>query len=259
MKGLNMKKLVLTSLVAVCAAGAAHAGVINNNPLYRPEQGQFYSVTSLNSHSESTNQWGLAEDFGYGITDKLMVNLGTDFAERNWFDGNAWDTFSLGLNYRVLDDMNWKADVYGSYALAPVWGDHSAFLDKDMTSYMWTVGLRGGYVANDWTVAGHFAYNYMNSESFNWGDEGMHSLVLGLDGQYLLDENWNLTAGVEYQGYTDDGVKNAGSWTGTFGVNYNFDANTFLGAYISGEMDHYTGDWKVADGFGFGVKFGAQF
>ncbi len=47
-----MKKLALTSMLAVFAVSGAHAAnVIDNNPLYRPGQDRFYSVTTLGSHS----------------------------------------------------------------------------------------------------------------------------------------------------------------------------------------------------------------
>ncbi len=255
-----MKKLALTSLLAVFVVSAANAAnVINDNPLYRPSEGHFYSMTSVASHSEHTNTWALGEEFGYGITDKLAVAVATNFAEANWFDSASWNQFALGLNYRAVDYGNWKADIYGSYALNPVWGDHQPFLDEDYTNYMWTIGLRGGYVADGWTVAAHFAFDYMNNESFNWDDEGVHRLRAGLDGFLSLTSEWALMAGVEYAGITDDFADNAGTWTGKLGVNYNIDATKFIGAYISGEMEHSTGDWEFVDGFGFGVKFGIDF
>lgn len=255
-----MKKLVLTSLLAVFAVSGAHAAnLIDGNPLYRPDAGKFYSVSSIESHSESTNRWALGEEFGYGITDKLAVTMETSFAENNWFDGMSWNEFSFGLNYRALDYGNWKADVYGSYTVLPVWGDHQPFLDEDYTTYDWNIGLRAGYVAADWTVAGHVEFDYLNSESFNWGDDGIHTLTAGVDGFLSLDEQWAIMAGVEYTGFLDDVFENAGSWTGKFGINYNIDATKFIGAYISGEMEHSTGDWEFVDGFGFGAKFGIQF
>lgn len=253
-----MKKLALTSLMAVFAVSAANAA-INDNPLYRPDAGKFYSVTAIDSHSESTETWKLAENFGYGITDKLAIELATGFAETDTFDAMSWNQFKLGLNYRALDYGHWKADVYGAYSLNPVWGDHVAFLDEDYTTYKWTIGLRGGYVADGWTVAGHVAFDYLNVESFNWDDEGVHKLRAGLDGFLSVTSDWALMAGVEYTGITDDEADNAGTWTGKLGVNYNIDANKFIGAYISGEMEHSTGDWEFVDGFGFGAKFGIQF
>ena len=254
-----MKKLILTSLLAVFAATGANAMAINDNPMYRPDQGKFYSVTDLMSNTEYADTWVLNEKFGYGITDRASIYVSTALGEGEWFDTMEWGMFEVGADYRLLDDMNWKIDAYASYALNPVWGDHLSFLDEDYTSYTWGVGVRAGYVTDMWTVAGHFEFNYLNSESFNWGDDGFHSLIAGIDGFLSLDSNWALMIGAEYTGWLDDEFDNAGSWTGKFGVNYNFSPDAFVGAYISGEMDHSTGDWEVVDGMGFGVKFGAQF
>ncbi len=254
-----MKKVFLTSLLAVFAATGANAMTINDNPLYRPDQGMFYSVTDLSSHSEDSDSLNLYEKFGYGITDRAAIYMSTDLSEKDWFDLMSWDAFELGADYRLLDDMNWKVDAYASYALTPVWGDHETFLDKDHTRYTWGIGVRAGYMTELWTVAGHVEFNYLNIESFNWGDDGVHSILAGVDGFLKLDSNWALFAGAEYSGMLDDEFKNAGVWTGKVGMNYNIDDDMFVGAYLSGEMGHRTGDWEVADGFGFGLKFGAQF
>ncbi len=142
-----MRKIALTSLMAMFAVSAASAAnIINDNPLYRPDQGRFYSVTTLASHSEATENWTLAETFGYGITDKLAVIVGTSVSEAESFDAYGWNDFSLGLNYRALDMGAWKADVFGTYAFSPVWAYHAPFLDEDFTEYTWTIGVRGGYV-----------------------------------------------------------------------------------------------------------------
>jgi len=261
-----MKKIALTSLIAVFAAtGANAANIINNNPLYRPMEKQFYSVTDLRSHSEDTNKWTLGEEFGYGLTDRMAVGIYTNATETDTFDKAAWDEFQFSLNYRAVDYGNWKADIYGVYGLSPVWGDHRPFLDEDDTMYGWTAGVRGGYAAADWTLAAHLEYAYLNTESFNWGDDGVRALSVGVDGQLILCPKWNLTAGVEYTGILSDKyfggvkVKDAGRWTGEFGINYNIDNDMYVGAFVNGEIAHATGDWEFEDGFGFGLKFGAQF
>ena len=259
-----MKKLALTSLLAVVAATGAHAAnVIDGNPLYMPKAGHFYSETSLGSHSEATEDWTLGETFGYGVTDKLVVFGETSLSEAESFDGMSWNEFVIGGAFRALDKGAWKVDAYGTYGVMPVWGDHRPFLDEDDTGYAWTLGVRGGYTTAQWTVAGHLAFNYGNEESFNWGDEGRHLWTLGVDGQYVIDSNWNLVAGLEYTGTTDDDFENAGIWDATFGVSYNIDATKYVGAYVSGRMDHHGGDaadeWEWQDGFGFGVKFGIDF
>ena len=260
-----MKKIALTSLLAVfAAAGANAANVIDGNPLYMPKAGHFYSETALDSHSESTDSWALSEEFGYGISDKLAVMVGTGISETEGFDIFGWDNLALGAAFRALDMGAWKVDAIAAFNMDPIYtyvdaADEGYFLDKDLTTYTWTLGVRGGYVASNWTVAGHVNFNYANAEAFAWGDEGVHAWQLGVDGQYLIDSDWNLVAGLEYTGLTDDGVKNGGTWEGKLGVNYNIDATKYLGAYISGGMTHATGDWEWADGFGFGVKFGIDF
>lgn len=258
-----MKKLVLTSLLAVFAATGANAA-INDNPLYRPDQGRFYSVTALESSSKSTNTYTLGEAFGYGITDRLAVGLETTASTANWFDQNSWDTFGVGLNYRVFDGANWKADVFGSYGFSGVWPYGKTFLGEENTLYAWTVGASIGYETAEWTVAGHIAYDYLNSESFNWGDDGIHSLRVGADALFAMNMQWSLVLGAEYQ--IDDMADmwdgdNRGTWLGKIGVNYNIDDAKFIGAYVGKEMVHEStaGSWDIEDGFTYGVKFGIEF
>lgn len=255
-----MKKLVLTSLAAVFAVSTAQAAnVINDNPLYRPSEGKFYSITGLESHSERTNNWTASEEFGMGITDKLAVRVGTSLTETEWFDHTNWNEMTFALDYRMLDMGNWKADVYGVYGISPIW-NANGFLEELDTRYDWTVGVRAGYMTDMWTVAGHVEFDYANSESFNWGDEGLHRMIAGVDGFLSLSPEFALLAGAEYTGYLDDRLPdNMGRWTGKLGFNYNMCDNAYVGAYISGEMAHSTGDWELADGFGFGAKFGVQF
>lgn len=282
-----MKKIALTSLLAVfAAAGANAANIIDGNPLYMPTKGNFYSVTDLYSHSETTKDWTLGEEFGYGITDKLAVAVSTDFFEgaEEAGDDEAFDTYGLGnvalkATFRALDMGAWKVDAYGKYATegATIFGhsdiaDDTKWFDEDLIDYSWTVGVRGGFATPVFTVAGHLEFVYSNTESFNWDDEGMHAWKLGVDGQYVIDRNWNLVAGVEYTARTDDGLKNAGTWFGEVGANYNIDATKYVGVYVNAVMDHWKGDvvdgmpvvgaekgWGFEDGFGFGAKFGIQF
>lgn len=262
-----MKKIALTSLLAVFAVSGAHAAnVINNNPLYRPEAGQFYSVTNLESTSGNTSEVVLGEEFGYGLTDRLAAIVSAAASESDWFDNGGVDYLGIGLNYRLIDMGNWKGDVFGSYKAMNIgtWGDGKGddwFKEGDM-NYTWTAGMRGGYVADCWTVAGHFAFDYKNSESFNWNDgkESSHLMRFGLDGQLMLSQEWNVTAGAEYNMNYDKWSDNVGKWLGKLGVNYNFNDDAFLGVYMTKTMDHNgKGEWDVSDGFGFGAVFGVQF
>lgn len=273
-----MKKIALTSLIAMFAFAGAHAAnVIDGNPLYMPKAGHSYSVSDLGSHTgdDEIKSWRFGEEFGYGVTDKLTVNLATEILDERSFDQWSWGDFGLGLTFRALDMGAWKLDVLGEYAVNPVWDNHRPFLEKDDTNYTWTLGVRGGYTNARFTVAGHALFNYENTESFNWdekaGKEGIHTVDLGIDGQLVLCNRWNLVAGVNYTGRLDDEdrgepgvkVKNAGEWGATLGANYNIDATKFVGAYVSADMNHKGGtnadEWKVENGFGFGAKFGIDF
>ena len=256
-----MKKIALTSLLAVfAAAGANAANVIDGNPLYMPRAGHFYSETALDSRSNAGEDWTLAEEFGYGITDLLAVNVKTSLSEADSFDAYSWNDLTLKLTARVLQQGAWRADVYGGYGIVEgVWPYHAPFLAEEGTFYGWTVGVRGGYMTSMWTVAGHFDFTYTGAESFDWGDAGIRTFRAGVDGQYLIDSDWNLVAGVEYTGLDGEVPENSGSWTGTFGVNYNIDETKYIGAWISGGLSHATGDWEWADGVGYGIKFGIDF
>ena len=284
-----MKKLALTSLLAVFAVSGAHAAnVIDGNPLYMPGQNHFYSVTSLGSHTENDTPWSLGEEFGYGIMDNLAINITTKATENKAFDDVEWDDVKFGVAFRALDKDGWKMDLVGAYGFDNLYNhprpkSQDSWFDKDLTNYTWTAGVRGGYTTSDWTVAAKALFNYTNSESFNWNEDkgkmGVHTLTLGVDGQYVFDSNWSVLAGVEYTGYLDDEYKgkpgakieNAGTWTATAGVNYNIDATKFVGAYVNGTMTHWKGEdafavtpasekgWDFKDGFGFGAKFGIDF
>ena len=156
-----MKKIALTSLLAVFAVSGAHAAnVIDGNPLYLPAQNHFYSETSMETSTNNVDLVTFDEEFGYGITDRWAVNIDTSISEDDWFKKTEWDSFGLGLTYRVADYTNWKFDVMGGYGVGPVWDAHNGFLKgrflaKSQTEYLWTVGVRGGYTTDDFTIAGH--------------------------------------------------------------------------------------------------------
>ncbi len=203
-----MKKIALTSLLAVfAAAGANAANTMDGNPLYMPQKGHFYSETALSTHTNNMNGVTLAEEFGFGITDRLAISVNTSASESNWFKGNkeaatddqdqdetyplvgdAWNNLGADIAWRVINDKAWKLDVRGGFEMGSVpfntlvvsegqfatvgsvWGDHAKFMDKDNTFYTWKLDVRGGYVTEDWTLAAHAGMLYVNNEAFNWGD-----------------------------------------------------------------------------------------
>ena len=280
-----MKKIALTSLLAVVAASAAHASinVIDGNPLYMPMKGHFYSETSLSSDTNNVDEWALGEKFGYGITDRLAVSVNTSMSESYWFKGNkaneenvglgnSWNELGADVTWRVINDKAWKLDVMGGFEMDPVWGDHVPFMDKDNTLYAWTAGVRGGYVTNDWTLSAHANFIYVNTEAFNWGDDDAkymegefwknHVLNLGVAGHWTMSDTWSAVASADYYKIMDhyNDTENKGWWDLALGLNMNIDTTKYVGAYVNKIVDRSeNGGMEGRDGYGFGIKFGIDF
>lgn len=270
-----MKKIALTSLLAMVAVtGANAANVINGNPLYKPAEGHFASVTSLDTSmfqsSDSVKDWTLSEEFGYGITDALTAYVYTDASEIEGFDSFEWNSLGAGVDYRLFNMDGWVLDLGGYYTAYNLLGtgDIDYHFDKDRTSYFWNYGLQTGYMSDCFTIAGYAYMGYMTgwgmpveSESFNWNDEGVHTIDLGVDAQFVLTDWVNLVAGVGYMGVLDDEAENAGSWTGKIGANFNIDETKFIGVYATTGLEHENGEssWKMEKSMGLGVKFGIDF
>ncbi len=309
-----MKKIALTSLLAMVAATAANANVINGNPLYKPAAGHFASVTTLATHTNadiqseikhisdfplsSTKDWALAESFDYGITDDLTIGLDTSVSKLVNDDFNAWswNNFGLNIDYRIFNIDGWVLDGVAGYSVNSVGmymkdGDEEmkSFLVKegtpelehgDATHYTWNYGVKGGYMGEMFTVAGHVMFGYGNTETFNWNnkDVSSHTMALGLDGQIIITDWLNVTMGVEYlaqldsheykNGVETDLPKNRGTWSGILGLNFNIDETKYVGVYVNGGLHHELDEenlpdnksaWKVDTGMGMGVKFGIDF
>ncbi len=298
-----MKKIALTSLLAVfAAAGANAANTFDGNPLYMPQKGHFYSETSLSSDTKNVDEVSLGETFGFGITDRLAISLNTSASEANWFDGktktttvlddgvagqtaatevteeigngNAWNELGADLTWRVINDSAWKLDIMGGFEMMPVWGDHMSFMDKNATLYAWTAGVRGGYVTEDWTLAAHANFIYLNTEAFNWGDDDAdyegaafwanHMLNLGVAGHWTMSDTWSAVASADYFKVMDhyNEVENKGWWELSLGLNMNIDDTKYVGAYLTKEIAReVAGGLNVDDvnGYGFGLKFGIDF
>ena len=266
----KMKKIALTSLLAVAAVSAAHASinVIDGNPLYMPKAGHFYSETALSSHTENVDAVTLGENFGYGILDSLAVSVNTSLSEANWFEANAWDELGADLTWRVIDGKAWKLDVMGGFEMGQMWGDHLPFLDKDATFYAWSAGVRGGYVTNDWTLSAHANFIYTNSEAFNWGKDNPfwvnHALNFGVAGHWTMSDTWSALVAADYYKVMDhyNDEENKGYWDLTLGLNMNIDTTKYVGVYLTKTMTREAeGELDVDDydGYGFGAKFGIDF
>ena len=272
-----MKKIALTSLLAVFAVSGAHAAnVIDGNPIYMPNAGHFYSVSSIDTSSNNVDVFKFGEHVGYGIADWWTVDLGTSLTADDWFDSTQWNELNVNTTIRFVNNTNWKWDLLAGYEVSPILGSgghrflHGSFFGIEDTEYTWTYGLRAGYVSGDLTIAGHVVSDYKNSESFNWRTKGWHMLRAGVDAQYVLSDEWNLVGGAEYIKSLNQYNTKLGEWKVTLGANYNIDETKYVGVYVSKDIQHIhdkkiidgevqDGYWEIQDGFGFGAKFGIDF
>jgi len=241
---------------STAATGEGHCAtcdnVINGNPLYRPAEGRFYSVTSAETDT-SFKPYALTEQFGFGITDRLSVFLKTTGSTSDSFKSGTfgWNNFGLGASFRWLNDANWKGDIYGT--LTANRGLEKTWWHQDDNLYLWTAGTKFGYATCSWTVNGLFEYDYLNTGAFNWNDQGLHLYKVGLEGQYAFNEDWNVAATVLYIMPNNSDFN---YFSGKLGLNYNIDTTKFVGVYVFQTLDN---DNKFADDTGLGVQFGIDF
>jgi hypothetical protein len=272
-----MKKVALTSLLAVfVASGANAANVIDGNPLYMPKAGHLYSVTSLDTSTKNVDVVQVGEKMGLGFTDRWSVELGTSVTEDDWFDMLQWNEISLASVVRVADNSHWKWDLMGGYSVEPALSSgghrflHGSFFGIDETEYKWNYGIRGGYTTGDFTIAGHIMMDYVDTESFNFLHKGQHLLRSGVQTQFVLSDDWNFTADAEYFKSLNQYSDKLGAWTITFGANYNFSEASYLGVYLAKDILHkpavnkangevQDGTWEFQNGFGIGLKLGFDF
>ena len=253
------------------------SNVMDGNPLYIPTENHGYSITTLGYgtkelelyglfDSYKMSMYGINEEFGFGITDRFTLFGGVDTAfaeinEQNYgvlyeFYQNQADIFVGGI-YRLIDHDSWKMDMLGQYrvngAYSKLESDYNysweKFFDAEFTDYVWSFGLRGGYISPRFTLAGHTYFYYENTKSFNWdaikGKQGKHSILIGLDGQFVLNRFINVVAGVDYstrldttdRGDTDIQIETPDILVGTVGLNVNVNKNTFVGLYAKGYLN----------------------
>lgn len=270
-----MKKIALTSLVAVLAvSGANAANVIDGNPLYKPAEGHFYSVTNLGTNSYDSKTLGLGEEFGYGISDKLSIAGFASLSETEAFENSDWNRLGASIAYRFYNDGAWMFDVNGGMSVAGLYTDgktaENGWFKEDNTFYSWVAGVNGGYTSNLGTIAGHANYMYLNSEAFNWDEkadyEESHVLNLGVDAQIIVNNRWSLVGSADYFAHLGYGnwSKDLGIWDFMFGANYSISKTMFVGGYVEKVFDHREVEnanrpWKAHEDWTVGAKFGIDF
>ncbi|MBQ0013579.1 MAG: hypothetical protein KBS86_03360 [Proteobacteria bacterium] len=275
-----MKKIALTSVLAVFAAtGANAANVIDGNPLYRPTLKHFASITTLttgeNSYANPRLAYGydLTEDFMYGFTDHFALGVETtvsyDTDNANGSDLDHAHQLSLenvyvNGSYRFMDVCAFKADVLASVGREFVMND-----GLHTMATVWGLGVKAGLDLGDFTIAGTIGVHDIDMNVrlaekgwLAWGiDAEMWTLSAEVEAQYVINEDFNVVAGAKYMfdvshdGYFEDLQQMNNPLVGKAGVNYNFDETKYVGAYATYDVnaEHQSKAWGVS------VRFGIDF
>lgn len=256
-----MKKILFLLVCGIFSSNVYANNIISNNPLYKPAQDRYYSITSLETNSTyDLKQWNLTERFGYGITDKttLEVNgslnpiiLSDNDSHRNIF----LDNIGVGISHRVIQQSNWKLDLLGNFGIKNTYKD---LIKASDNAYNWSIGVKGGYVSSFWTLAGHLNIGYLNDGFLTVFNTGNHMMNVGVDGQWLLNNYLNLTASFDIAGSLDRYVGTT-TYTTTAGLNYNIDIDKYIGIFVNKQMAEINGSTEDLEGYGLGVKFGIDF
>ncbi len=274
-----MKKLVLASLLGAFAISGANAAVgdygewrvrMDSNPLYRPMEGRFYSITNLDTNTDF-DLYSLGEELGFGLSNRWSIFLNThgsldtdyhniqkdlngvnlDDEGRNKYQ---WDDLAIGLSFRFIDNGPWVADIYGK---AQQKYDNA---DKFETrAYNWTLGAKFGFIGWDrWTLAFSAQADYLKDDLAD-ADFDAWGMDIGVDALLNFNQHWNVVAGLHY----DFNIQKSDEYTYyvdnplvvKLGFDWNFNDWTYLGVYAYKDVKQDFDDAPM----GLGVKFGVDF
>jgi hypothetical protein len=177
-----MKKIALTSLLAVFAVSAADASVFD--PIYRAKAGQWAGQFGV-AFTSGANEDGdgrtdlTAGDFNvsdvkiaYGVSDVFALTFETYGANSS---SQVFANPEIGLNYRLLNDQAFGLDIVAKYGIA-----------------LTETAVSGTRIGNNNLQAGVRVFGEM--DKLQWGAR--------LSAQYVFeepDDYWNMLAGVEAQ------------------------------------------------------------
>lgn len=259
-----MKKIVLSSLLgAFAVSGVANAAVsdyghwrvrMDGNPLYRPMEGRFYSMTDFNLDTE-WDYFSLKEEVGFGISDTLSVMLNTsgsyDSSDEPRLNTKMnWDQVQLGLSWRYVDEGPWVADLYGKGQLLMDTSD-----DLNAYAWNWTAGTTFGFIGWDrWTLAFTAQADYLRDARGDL-DFDAWGMMIGMDGLFNFDQHWNIIGGINYQFNLDDTYYEGNPLNIKLGANYNFDNYKFVGVYVQKDVKSGFNVNPMTIGARFGIDF----
>ncbi|MBR4316087.1 MAG: hypothetical protein IKP65_03855 [Alphaproteobacteria bacterium] len=187
-----MKKVSIVSMLAVLAISTAASANVEN-PLYAPAKGKLYSKTSL---AKADSTLTLQQKFGYGITNRLVIDGFVNYIDQDKDDGDdGFGSFNIGGAYR-LSSGSLITDVYAHYETAI--DEDVPFGANDYTA--WDAGLKFGKRTAKYTIAAQAGVENIDLKDL---DMDTNNIILGLEGAYTFDDRVSGNLGLKYT-ITDD-------------------------------------------------------
>lgn len=249
-----MKKLFVFGALVAGTQGANAENVINGNPFYHPAQGRFYNILTPIQVNSKFDKFVMADKFGYGLTDDVAVYVATsgsyDSSNNPEFGKWAWNDLEVGFDWGLLhDDMGRIAELYGRGMQIYDTRHH-----LETIAYNWTLGARVGRVAKDWTLAAVVQVDYLKDDVSHYNHDAW-AMTVGLQGQYLIDTSWNFTGELLFDYDLFEEYYNGERLELKLGLNYNLDADKYLGVYVSKDVVHSFNREPMLIGVNFGIDF----
>ncbi len=178
-----MKKISILSMLAVLAVSTAASAHVED-PLYAPAKGHLYSKSSL---SKADTTYVLQQKFGYGFTNKFVMDGYVNYVDQDKDDGkDGFGALNIGGAYR-LSAGYLITDVYAHYEKSideDVWGDYTA----------WDAGLKTGRRTQKYTIAAQAGVEHLSIKDGN----DTNNIVLGLEGAHSFDDRVSGSLGLKY-------------------------------------------------------------
>lgn len=248
-----MKHIFISGAIIATVTSANAANIINGNPLYSPTQGRFYNLFTPIEVNSEFDRFVMADEFGYGITDSLVAMIQTtgsyDSSDNPEFGKWSWNHLQVGLDWTVLDDGQYQAEIYGRGM--QVYDTRSRL---ETVAYNWTLGAQVGRVTEKWTVAGVVEVDYLNDDMPHDTFDAW-AMTVGIQGQYIVNDKWNWVGELMFDFDLYDDYYNGEQLRLKGGLNYNLDATKYLGFYVAKDLVHSFKHAPATIGVVFGIDF----
>ncbi len=248
-----MNKLYMSGILMFVSGMACADNIINGNPFYGPAKGRFYNVMTPVEFNTKFEQFYLRDEFGYGISDSLTVSLSTvgsyDSSDNPQFGKWAWNNLGVGLDWAILEQGENQADIYAN--VTQVYDTRHSL---ETIEYDWILGARVGRVTSNWTLAGVVEIDYIKDDVSDY-DKDAWAMQVGIQGQYLFNQRWNMTAALDFNFDLYDKYYDETQLMFEIGLNYNISPTEYIGIYTSKDVVRDFDDAPMVFGGRFGIDF----